>query len=406
MAVRGVVTRYNYLLIDVNRVLNIPLIHHRSNVKKLHCCRSRNHWRCFSDDRSRILSSFVPRRHLTQDANERVPSSGSSLPETTGAEEKKEDHQITIDYYRGLPRITVPLPSRNEKCRFTLKPISNTVGDLTSMIQQEDRGIDRVVLSTKDGVRIASSCSIEILLQEEEVYVTINDKRYRIEIPTAIRKSFTKDDLEKLSEVRILISQLYETLNVKEYHVMKEQELMTKLEKIQSSLQPLEEQRALLEKKAGNRTSVLTWVGLSMMGVQFGVLARLTWWEYSWDIMEPVTYFVTYGTAMATYAYFALTKQDYILPEIRDRQHLLTLHKKANKLGFDLHQYNSLRDQLALVKTDLDRLRDPLIPPQKLSKLYSHPSETSGDLDVTRQPSALDQIKTYMTVILNKTKKS
>jgi hypothetical protein len=23
-----------------------------------------------------------------------------------------------------------------------------------------------------------------------------------------------------------------------------------------------------------------------MMSVQFGVLARLTWWEYSWDIME------------------------------------------------------------------------------------------------------------------------
>lgn len=25
--------------------------------------------------------------------------------------------------------------------------------------------------------------------------------------------------------------------------------------------------------------------------------------------MEPVTYFVTYGTAMAAYAYFVLTKQ-------------------------------------------------------------------------------------------------
>ena len=45
------------------------------------------------------------------------------------------------------------------------------------------------------------------------------------------------------------------------------------------------------------------------MGLQFGFLARLTWWEYSWDIMEPVTYFVTYGTAMAMYAYHLLTIQ-------------------------------------------------------------------------------------------------
>ena len=48
------------------------------------------------------------------------------------------------------------------------------------------------------------------------------------------------------------------------------------------------------------------------MSVQFGVLARLTWWEYSWDIMDPVTYFVTYGPAVAAYAYFVLTKQEYL----------------------------------------------------------------------------------------------
>ena len=45
------------------------------------------------------------------------------------------------------------------------------------------------------------------------------------------------------------------------------------------------------------------------MGVQFGALARLTWWEYSWDIMEPITYFVTYGTSIAAFAYYVLTKQ-------------------------------------------------------------------------------------------------
>lgn len=45
------------------------------------------------------------------------------------------------------------------------------------------------------------------------------------------------------------------------------------------------------------------------MGLQFGLLARLTWWEYSWDIVEPITYFVTYGTALIMYGYFVLTKQ-------------------------------------------------------------------------------------------------
>lgn len=63
---------------------------------------------------------------------------------------------------------------------------------------------------------------------------------------------------------------------------------------------------------AQRRTIFLSWTGLAAMGVQFGVLARLTWWDYSWDIIEPVTYLVTFGTTMAMFAYFVLTKQVHV----------------------------------------------------------------------------------------------
>lgn len=71
----------------------------------------------------------------------------------------------------------------------------------------------------------------------------------------------------------------------------------------------LEQKRDELLAKAKRRSTALSWFGLALMGAQFGVLARLTWWEYSWDIMEPVTYFITYGTTIAMYAYFVLTRQ-------------------------------------------------------------------------------------------------
>jgi len=45
------------------------------------------------------------------------------------------------------------------------------------------------------------------------------------------------------------------------------------------------------------------------MGTQFGFMARLTWWEYSWDVMEPVTYFVGYATAIAMFSYYVITRQ-------------------------------------------------------------------------------------------------
>lgn len=65
----------------------------------------------------------------------------------------------------------------------------------------------------------------------------------------------------------------------------------------------------MLSAVAAEKTRRLTWLGLGAMSLQFGLLARLTWWEYSWDIMEPVTYFVGYGTTMAMYAYYVVTRQ-------------------------------------------------------------------------------------------------
>lgn len=67
--------------------------------------------------------------------------------------------------------------------------------------------------------------------------------------------------------------------------------------------------KARIMDSADAKTSRLLWIGLALMSTQGGALAWLTWWVYSWDIMEPVTYFITYGSAMAFYAYFVLTKQ-------------------------------------------------------------------------------------------------
>ena len=52
--------------------------------------------------------------------------------------------------------------------------------------------------------------------------------------------------------------------------------------------------------------------GLSWMSLQFGFLSYLVFQEYDWDIMEPVTYFVGYGTSILLFTYFILTRQVYI----------------------------------------------------------------------------------------------
>lgn len=52
--------------------------------------------------------------------------------------------------------------------------------------------------------------------------------------------------------------------------------------------------------------------------------------------------------------------QDFVLPDVRDRQFLLCFHKRAKKLGLNVDKYNMLKNRLAELHKDLERLRDPL----------------------------------------------
>lgn len=309
-------------------------------------------------------------------------SSSSSSSNTTTSSSSSVSEEVTVKYVRGLPHITVPLPSRNERCQFTLRPVTHSVGDFLEMLKVEDRGVDRAAVLNRDGVRIASSCSIETLM-DDEFWLHLNDRQYYVRPPS--RDRITSEELTRLGDVQALVAQLYEALNVGEHQIRKERELNSKLEELNEKLGPLEVKKAELDQKATRRTGMLTWVGLGLMSVQFGVLARLTWWEYSWDIMEPVTYFVTYGTAMAAYAYFVLTKQEYILPDVKDRQHLITLHKSAKKAGINLAEYNDIKRKIAEIEHDLRRLRDPLYlhlpaPPPKSPNFSATEIATSKKL--------------------------
>ncbi|KRK01284.1 uncharacterized protein Dyak_GE21569, isoform C [Drosophila yakuba] len=274
-----------------------------------------------------------------------------------GQERKVQRKDIYVEYVNGMPHMTVRLPSRNELCQFALKPISHNVGDLLAMLRAEDRGIDRAAVINRHGVRIASSCTIESLL-DDSFSIQINNRTLDVNPPK--RDKVTLESMDKVGDVRKVIAQLYEAFNVGEYQLEKSNQLAKELETLRYELEPLEEKKLELSKKAARRTNFMTWMGLGLMSVQFGILARLTWWEYSWDIMEPVTYFVTYGTTMAMYAYYCVTKREYMMEDVKNREFSLTLYRNAKKVQFDVEHYNELKRKSAELEYNLRRINDPL----------------------------------------------
>ncbi|XP_073428073.1 calcium uniporter regulatory subunit MCUb, mitochondrial isoform X1 [Dendrobates tinctorius] len=265
---------------------------------------------------------------------------------------------VTVQYSHGLPVVTLTLPSRNERCQFTIKPMTTTVGQFFKDIQKEDQGIDKLAAISTDGTKFSSSTLMNVLLKND-FQLVLNRSTHHVRPPPPMENLQTECP-EQLDPIKCMVHDLHTVFYYDEYLLRKEQKFIQQLEKLKEELQPLEEIKKNIMALAQARTTRLKWVGLALLSTQGGALAWLTWWVYSWDIMEPVTYFITYGSAISFYAYFLLTKLDYVYPEVSDRQFLHIFYKKAKVQKFDIEKYNRLKNEFAETEESLRRLRTPI----------------------------------------------
>ncbi|NXK16551.1 MCUB protein, partial [Arenaria interpres] len=275
--------------------------------------------------------------------------------------------EVTINYRHGLPVITLTLPTRRERCRFTVKPVVTTVGAFLRDVQREDKGIERAEIFATDGSKVSHATLMEVLLMNDFKLV-INNAAYSVSPP--VKDKLSNEHATEMEDIKCLVHRLFVALHLEDHQIRKERELLQKLDHLKEELLPLEQMKARIMDSADAKTSRLLWVGLALMSTQGGALAWLTWWVYSWDIMEPVTYFITYGSAMAFYAYFVLTRQDYIYPDAKDRQFLHYFYRKSKKQHFNVERYNKLKEDLAEAEESLRRLRHPLrlrLPVQEIN---------------------------------------
>ncbi len=70
------------------------------------------------------------------------------------------------------------------------------------------------VIRNQDGVRISSRTSIQTLFDQKFI-LSINNTDYDVMPPEL--ESLSKEDLRKISDVKFLVLQLYEALNIDDY---------------------------------------------------------------------------------------------------------------------------------------------------------------------------------------------
>lgn len=301
-----------------------------------------------------VTRSFKPRGQYQQYNN------SSILNENAKSERKTMKNAVIITYHRGYFEITATLPTGKDRCKFALKPAGTTLENFLEMLKKEDPEIRKIMFKS-DGVRIASSTNIETLIHEKKLIMVMNESdEQTFEVVLSKVSTDIPDIYLKINEIKILVEHLYRDLNVEEFLQRREEELVQDLKKLQTELHLLQMMKISAEIKAQKRTQWLIWAGLGLMSMQFGVVARLTWWENSWENMEPITYFVTYANTMAAFAYFVLARREYRLNDVKRRQHLVFFYQEARKKQLDIDRYNFINNKMIEIEQILRKIRDPI----------------------------------------------
>lgn len=110
-----------------------------------------------------------------------------------------------------------------------------------------------------------------------------------------------------------------------------------------------EELRKLLAKQeeidvlAHKQVRHILWAGLGLSLAQASLFFRLTFWEFSWDVMEPITFFTTSSSLILGYAYFLLTSRDPSYEDFMKRLFLSRRRKLMKKHNFDVQRFTELQ---------------------------------------------------------------
>ncbi|RZB78638.1 calcium uniporter protein 2, mitochondrial-like [Glycine soja] len=114
-------------------------------------------------------------------------------------------------------------------------------------------------------------------------------------------------------------------------------------ESIRREFEEMEKKRLTIDDRADTMVRRELWGGLGFMMVQTMAFMRLTFWELSWDVMEPICFYLTSMYCMACYTFFLRTSKEpsfegfYQARFSSKQKRLMKLH------NFDIEKYNQLR---------------------------------------------------------------
>ncbi|GLJ26220.1 hypothetical protein SUGI_0503470 [Cryptomeria japonica] len=110
-----------------------------------------------------------------------------------------------------------------------------------------------------------------------------------------------------------------------------------------AELADLEKQKAEIDVEAEKRTKAELWWGLGIFAAKTAIFIRWTFWDLSWDVMEPLCFFVTSFYFMAGYVFFLTTSSPPTFGGFFRARFLARQRQLMKQRNFDLHRFKHLQ---------------------------------------------------------------
>ncbi|KAK8494850.1 hypothetical protein V6N12_055171 [Hibiscus sabdariffa] len=114
---------------------------------------------------------------------------------------------------------------------------------------------------------------------------------------------------------------------------------------VRDELKKLQAKKEEIDVQAHKQVRGILWCGLGLAVVQVGLFFRLTFWEFSWDVMEPIAFFTTATGIVIGYAYFLITSRDPTYQDLLKRLFLSRQRKLFKKHNFNLERLKELQNR-------------------------------------------------------------
>ncbi|KAL9253988.1 Calcium uniporter protein 1, mitochondrial-like protein [Drosera capensis] len=128
-------------------------------------------------------------------------------------------------------------------------------------------------------------------------------------------------------------------------------------------LEEMEEWKDEIDQKAESLVRRELWCGLGYLLVQTAAFMRLTFWELSWDVMEPICFYLTSAYFMAGYTFFLRTSKEPSFEGFFQSRFASKQKRLFEDQNFNIQRYNELRRAIHPYSSSLSEERKSFSSP-------------------------------------------